>query len=148
MRRQENTRQPPANVCGQASDVPAVDLVGLGGDQCAGFAALARCALEAAVPHLHAELVNRMAFGNKVIDHERVTGLRETAKEVAAIYEVVNALISENCANILTMAKIPRSVASTGSVGVCLDRRRFSDFVPVDLVCAIYMRNSASCAKQ
>jgi hypothetical protein len=42
--------------------------------------------------------------------------------------------ISEKCANILIMAKVPRSVASTGSVGVCLDRRKVSDFVPVDLV--------------
>ena len=40
------------------------------------------------LPNLHAELVNRMVFGNKVIDHERVTGLGDGPSEVAAIYEV------------------------------------------------------------
>ena len=40
------------------------------------------------LPQLHAELVNRMVFGNKVIDQERVTGVQEVAMEVAAIYEV------------------------------------------------------------
>ncbi|MGY6553310.1 MAG: nuclear transport factor 2 family protein [Wenzhouxiangella sp.] len=40
------------------------------------------------LPLLHAELVNRMVFGNKVIDHERVTGLGPAAQEVAAIYEI------------------------------------------------------------
>ena len=40
------------------------------------------------LPGLHAELVNRMVFGNKVIDHERVTGLQAEPLEVAAIYEV------------------------------------------------------------
>lgn len=40
------------------------------------------------LPDLHAELVNRIAFGNKVIDHERVTGVPDSPMEVAAIYEV------------------------------------------------------------
>jgi hypothetical protein len=40
------------------------------------------------LPELHAELVNRMVFGNKVIDHERVTGTGPEPVEVAAIYEV------------------------------------------------------------
>ena len=40
------------------------------------------------LPQLHAELVNRMVFGNKVIDQERVTGVQEVPMEVAAIYEV------------------------------------------------------------
>lgn len=40
------------------------------------------------LPHLHAALVNRMVFGNKVIDHERVTGVADTPREVAAVYEV------------------------------------------------------------
>lgn len=40
------------------------------------------------LPGLHAALVNRMVFGNKVIDHERVTGVQDTPMEVAAIYEV------------------------------------------------------------
>ena len=40
------------------------------------------------LPELIAELVNRMVFGNKVIDQERVTGVQATPLEVAAIYEV------------------------------------------------------------
>ena len=40
------------------------------------------------LPMLHAELVNRMVFGNKVIDQERVTGVEDSPLEVAAIYEV------------------------------------------------------------
>lgn len=44
-------------------------------------------------PALHAKLVNRMAFGNKVIDHEYVTGLRDEAIEVAAAYKVEHGLI-------------------------------------------------------
>lgn len=43
------------------------------------------------LPRLHAELVNRMVFGNKVIDHERVTGMSDAPSEVAAIYEVTPA---------------------------------------------------------
>jgi hypothetical protein len=45
------------------------------------------------LPHLHAELVNRIAFGNKVIDHERITGVRPEPFEVAAAYEVRDGLI-------------------------------------------------------
>jgi hypothetical protein len=45
------------------------------------------------LPGLHAELVNRIAFGNKVIDHERVTGIRDEPIEVAAAYEVRDGLI-------------------------------------------------------
>lgn len=37
---------------------------------------------------LHAELVSRMVLGNKVIDHERVTGVQPEPLEVAAVYEV------------------------------------------------------------
>ena len=40
------------------------------------------------LPNLHAELVNRMVFGNKVIDQERIHGVSEQPMEVAAIYEV------------------------------------------------------------
>lgn len=40
------------------------------------------------LPGLHAELVNRMVFGNKVIDQERVYGLGMEPRDVAAIYEV------------------------------------------------------------
>jgi len=47
------------------------------------------------LPGLHAELLNRMVIGNKVIDHERVTGVEEQAVEVAAIYEVTPGGISK-----------------------------------------------------
>jgi hypothetical protein len=40
------------------------------------------------LPELHAKLVNRMVFGNKVIDQEYVTGVPGEPLEVAAIYEV------------------------------------------------------------
>jgi hypothetical protein len=42
---------------------------------------------------LNAELVNRMVLGNKVIDHERISGVREVPFEVAAVYEVAEGLI-------------------------------------------------------
>lgn len=41
------------------------------------------------LPKLHAELVKRIEVGNKVIDHERVSGVAEQPFEVAAIYEIV-----------------------------------------------------------
>ena len=47
------------------------------------------------LPGLHAELVNRMTFGNKVIDQERVVGVQEKPIEVAAIFEVTPAGISK-----------------------------------------------------
>jgi len=40
------------------------------------------------LPRLHAELLRRIVAGNKVVDHERVTGLTENAFEVAVVYEV------------------------------------------------------------
>jgi hypothetical protein len=40
------------------------------------------------LPELHATLVNRMVFGNKVIDQELVVGVPGAPLEVAAIYEV------------------------------------------------------------
>jgi hypothetical protein len=43
--------------------------------------------------NLRAEIVNRMVLGNKVIDHERVSGLGEQPFEVAAVYEVIDGLI-------------------------------------------------------
>jgi hypothetical protein len=46
------------------------------------------------LPGLHAELVQRMVFGNKVIDQERVTGVPDAPLEVAAIYEVTPAGIA------------------------------------------------------
>ena len=42
---------------------------------------------------LHAALVNRIVLGSKVIDHERISGVREQPFEVAVVYEVSNDLI-------------------------------------------------------
>ncbi len=46
------------------------------------------------LPGLRAEIVNRIVLGNKVIDHERVFGIRDVPVEVAAVYEVVGSLIA------------------------------------------------------
>jgi hypothetical protein len=46
------------------------------------------------LPGLRAEIVNRIVLGNKVIDHERIWGIRDHPIEVAAIYEVVEGLIA------------------------------------------------------
>ena len=51
---------------------------------------------------LHAELVNRMVIGNKVIDHERICGVTETPFEVAVVYEVVEGLIRNTWAHAAT----------------------------------------------
>jgi len=45
-------------------------------------------------PGLRAELLSRMAFGNKVIDHERIVGLGAAPLEAAAVYEVKDGLIA------------------------------------------------------
>lgn len=42
---------------------------------------------------LHAELVNRMVIGRNVIDHERISGVREQPFEVAVVYEVIDGRI-------------------------------------------------------
>jgi len=47
------------------------------------------------LPELHAKLVNRMAFGNKVIDQELIYGLPGAPMEAAAIYEVTERGISK-----------------------------------------------------
>ena len=47
------------------------------------------------LPKLHAQLVNRMVLGNKVVDHERITGVREEPFDAAVVYEVSGALISK-----------------------------------------------------
>ncbi len=44
-------------------------------------------------PSLHADVLARIVLGNKVIDHERVRGIREIAVEAVAIYEVASDLI-------------------------------------------------------
>jgi hypothetical protein len=46
-----------------------------------------------ASPDLHAEILSRTVLGNKVIDHERIVGIRETAVEAVAVYEVAAGLI-------------------------------------------------------
>lgn len=45
------------------------------------------------LPDLHAEIVSRMVLGNKVVDHERITGVKAQPFEVVAVYEIVNGLI-------------------------------------------------------
>lgn len=46
-------------------------------------------------PNLHCELLNRIVFDNKVIDHERVTGRKGVdVTELVAIYQVENGLIA------------------------------------------------------
>lgn len=40
------------------------------------------------LPALHAELLGRMVLGNKVVDHERISGVREQPFEAAVVYEV------------------------------------------------------------
>ena len=47
------------------------------------------------LPDLHAKLVKRMVFGNKVIDQELVLGVPGAPLEAAAIYEVTEAGISK-----------------------------------------------------
>jgi hypothetical protein len=44
-------------------------------------------------PSLHAEILARVVLGNKVIDHERVRGIREQPLEAVAVYEVASNLI-------------------------------------------------------
>lgn len=46
-----------------------------------------------ASPALHAEILDRIVLGNKVIDHERVTGIRSEPIEAVAVYEVEAGLI-------------------------------------------------------
>ena len=47
------------------------------------------------LPNLHAKVVNRMVLGNKVVDHEVITGVRTQAFEAAAVYEVADGLIQK-----------------------------------------------------
>ena len=42
------------------------------------------------LPSLHAEVVNRIVAGNKVVDHERISGLQEGIVEAIVVYEVVD----------------------------------------------------------
>lgn len=45
------------------------------------------------LPNLHAELVHRSVIGNKVVDHERVSGLRPQPVDAVAAYVVHDGLI-------------------------------------------------------
>jgi hypothetical protein len=44
-------------------------------------------------PGLHAQLVNRMVLGRRVVDHERITGIGDQPLEMAVVYEVADGLI-------------------------------------------------------
>ena len=46
------------------------------------------------LPNLHADVVNRMVFGNKVIDQEVITGVTPEPMHAAAVYEVHDGLIT------------------------------------------------------
>lgn len=41
-----------------------------------------------ALPALHAELVNRMVVGSRVVDHERISGLGSGELQAVAVYDV------------------------------------------------------------
>lgn len=45
------------------------------------------------LPNLHAEIVSRMVVGNKVVDYERISGIRDEPFEVMVVFEVNNGLI-------------------------------------------------------
>lgn len=46
-------------------------------------------------PDLHATIVNRIATGDKVVDHERVVGIEAGPIEAVAVYQVVDGLIAK-----------------------------------------------------
>ncbi len=46
------------------------------------------------IPGLRAELLNRIALGDKVADHERIHGLGQQPSEVMAVYQVSDGLIA------------------------------------------------------
>jgi hypothetical protein len=53
-------------------------------------------ALFSSCPELHAELIQRMAMGDTVVDHERVSGMSEEGpEETIAIYEVCDGRIRQ-----------------------------------------------------
>ncbi len=69
--------------------IPAVEPAIAGKAQFAVFYATQRFNL----PDLHADIVNRIVLGNKIIDHERISGVRETPFEIVVAYEVVGDVI-------------------------------------------------------
>ena len=46
-------------------------------------------------PNLHAEVVSRTLLGDYVIDHERVSGIREDIVEASIIYHISDGLIDK-----------------------------------------------------
>jgi hypothetical protein len=44
-------------------------------------------------PQLRAELLNRMLLGNKVVDHERITGVSDEPFEMVVVFEIHAGLI-------------------------------------------------------
>ena len=46
-------------------------------------------------PALRAQIVNRIVLGRRVIDHERISGVREEPFEIAVVYEVAGDRIAE-----------------------------------------------------
>ena len=46
------------------------------------------------LPHLHAEVLQRIVSGHTVVDHERVTGLGDAPVEAVAVYRVSGGLIT------------------------------------------------------
>ena len=47
------------------------------------------------LPGLHAQLVQRMVVGNKVVDHERISGVRDEPYEAAVVFELSAGLITK-----------------------------------------------------
>jgi hypothetical protein len=45
------------------------------------------------LPGLHAEILDRVVMGRIVIDHERITGVRDEPFEMAVVFEVAGGLI-------------------------------------------------------
>jgi len=70
---------------------PAVEPVLSGKPAFAAFYASKRFNL----PDLHATVVQRIVAGNKVVDHERITGIAPGIVEAIAVYEVKGELIAQ-----------------------------------------------------
>jgi len=68
---------------------PSADPSIIGKRQLADFYASERFNRQA----LKAELISRTVLGNKVFDHERIWGVRETSFEMMAIFEVQDGFI-------------------------------------------------------
>jgi hypothetical protein len=69
--------------------MPSTEPATAGKAQLAQFYATQRFNL----PGLRAEILERIVLGNKVIDHERVWGLRSDPIEMVAVYQVAGGLI-------------------------------------------------------